>query len=172
VLKNLLTRSVIPKVSGQVVKSVPVAATSAKATGGSILSGLLPALAFTGIIEGGYQIFRTIRGEQNIGMTGVPPLDIFNLITGRVKFFGIEPIPTLLFPQFGRAAAGQPPMEVGTNLTAWPLISGTLSRLDLPSAEPKSPQEIVPGYLGPKSIKTPFKRPKSSQQIIPGYSRK
>lgn len=128
ILKNLISRSVALKVSGQVIKSVPMATTAARTgIGAGILGGILPALAFTGILEGGYQIFRTMKGEQNIGMTGVPPIDIINLITGRAKLGGgTEPIPTLLFPQFGIAEAsaiGQPPALGGSPATVMPLTT-------------------------------------------------
>lgn len=121
VLRNLLTRQVATKVSGNVIKAVPVAT---KAAGGGILGGLLPAIAFTGIVEGAYQIFRTIRGEENIGLTGVPPIDIINLIRGKSALFTTNwPVPSLLFGGGPAGAAQELAAQGGTPITVAPTMA-------------------------------------------------
>jgi len=161
--------------SGQVVKSVPTAA-AGRGVGSSLAGGILPAIAFTGIIEAAYQIFRTIRGEQQIATTGVPPIDIVNLIRGRLWPFSaisaalrgeaIEPVSTLLFPSFGVMGAAPieqlPPTEVG-----WEMLGLGLTT---PSTEVKTPTEIIPEYKSYKSIPTRHKKAVSGPaEIIPGY---
>lgn len=70
------TVKIAPKAIKPIKPIAPVA-------GGGVGAAILPTMAFAGIIEGAYQIYRMIRGEKDIGMMGVPPLDIFALITGK-----------------------------------------------------------------------------------------
>lgn len=177
ILKNLLTRSVVPKVGGQVIKSVPVA-TGARVGG---MLGILPALALAGIVEGAYQIFRTIKGESNIGTTGVIPIDIVNLIRGKFRPWSIEPIPTLLLPQFGTAEASeQPPALGGSPATIMPTftqpqlgagkttpLATQLPELKFPSstAAPAAEGVIAKWTIGP----VPAVPAKSPYEMYPEY---
>lgn len=154
-LKGLFTRNLAARASGTVIKNVPMATTAARTGTGGFLGGILPALAFTGIMEGGYQIFRLITGAQQVGMTGVPPLDIINLIMGKFKPW--QPAPNLLFPSFGVAEAA-PPSELVTPVTYYSPF-GPLSAFPsfgvaaaAPPSEPTAPTSPLAGYTGYKSL--------------------
>lgn len=111
VIGNLLSKTAASRTtSGIATRIVP---TVAGRTGGGLFAGFLPALAFGGIAEGAYQIFRTITGQQTVGMTGIPPLDIINLIRGTFRLGPTAPQAPSLFDAifgslFGTAAAAEP----------------------------------------------------------------
>jgi hypothetical protein len=109
-------------------KLVPIAAKAAtKGATGGLFAGFLPGLALTGIVEGAYQIFRSFSGASNVGMTGVPPIDIINFIRGTFKpgggAFG-TPQPSSLFDAlFGglfKTAGAAEPAAGGTPGTVAP----------------------------------------------------
>jgi len=120
ILANLIRSAAAKTATGTGTKLIPIAASKA-ATGG-LFAGVLPGLAISGILEGGYQIFRSFSGQAQVGFTGVPPLDIINLIRGALKLGpGAKPAPSLfdalfggLFAKVGAAepAAGGTPASV------------------------------------------------------------
>lgn len=169
VIARLLAPKVVVHGTGAVVKGGAPLVAGKIATGG-ILGGLLPGLAFAGITEGAYQLYRLIKGESNIGMTGVPPVDLINLITGKASMFGPEPPKTLMEGILGGgpvgASQGGTPATVVPSVVLKPSVVATqttpeaimLPELKFPSytVAPakviKSPLEIVPGYGGHKSL--------------------
>ena len=100
ILANLFGSAAGKVATGTATKVIPLAG-SRVATGG-LFAGALPGLAFAGIAESAYQIFRTFSGAGQVGFTGIIPLDIINLIRGTYKLGpGTTPAPGLFDAIFG-----------------------------------------------------------------------
>lgn len=166
-IASLLGRTAETTITG-VTKSIP----SSIVPRAGVLGGLLPAIAFTGIIEGAYNIYRTMIGAKVVGMTGVPPLDLVNIIRG---IFNPGQAPTLLIPNFGVAAAAQG----GSPATVAPTYAPQLAY----SGTPLEQFRISKGFGGgggggggggkvvgtPASAEVPIPLPTAEQAVTIGF---
>jgi hypothetical protein len=169
ILANLLRSSAAKTVMPGATKLIPVAAS--RATTGGLMAGFLPGLALTGILEGAYQIFRTVSGAGQVGMTGVPPLDIINLIRGVFKLGpSAKPAPGLFDAIFGALFGGKvgaaEPAPGGTPGTVAPMGGGGYYGGGGPTSGIARDYSWCEAYGSPAPAETSAGKPKTGLPIL------